>query len=133
MIEAILNLVGKIADKFFPDKDIKLKFQHELALEMMREASRENSEFHNFFLQYEGSFNTLPKSMQILRASVRPILTYVSMGAYIWGFLHPETFTPQQMALLNNLLLLMLAFWFGERAVKNLGLVDLLKKGKNAT
>ncbi len=133
MIEAILNLVGKIADKFFPDKDTKLKFQHELALEIMREASRENSEFHNFFLQYEGSFDTLPKPMQLLRASVRPILTYASMGAYIWGFLHPETFTPQQMALLNNLLLLMLAFWFGERAVKNLGLIDLLKKGKNAT
>ena len=131
MIEAILGVVGKVADKFFPDKDTQLKFQHELALEMMREASKESSEFRDFFIKYEGEYKDLPRSMQLLRASVRPILTYVSMGAYIWGFLHPQEFTPQQMALLNNLLLLMLAFWFGERAVKNLGLVDLLKKGRD--
>ncbi len=131
MIEAILGVVGKVADKFFPDKDTQLKFQHELALEMMREASKESSEFRDFFIKYEGRFADLPRSMQLLRASVRPILTYVSMGAYIWAFLHPQEFTPQQMALLNNLLLLMLAFWFGERAVKNLGLVDLLKRGRD--
>jgi len=130
MVDAILGLVGKVADKFFPDKTQQEKFKHELALEMMREASKENSEFRNFFIKYEGELKDIPKSMQILRTSVRPVLTYVSMGAYIWGFLHPETFTPQQMALLNNLLLLMLAFWFGERAVKNLGLVDVLKGKK---
>ena len=130
MIDAILGLVGKVADKFFPDKTQQEKFKHELALEMMREASKENSELRNFFIKYEGELKDIPKSMQILRTSVRPVLTYVSMGAYIWGFLHPETFTPQQMALLNNLLLLMLAFWFGERAVKNLGLVDVLKGKK---
>jgi len=65
LIDAILGLVGKVADKFFPDKTQQEKFKHELALEMMREASKENSELRNFFIKYEGELKDIPKSMQI--------------------------------------------------------------------
>jgi len=128
MFENMLNLVGKVSDKFFPDKTKELEFKNNLALEMMKEASKENSEFKKFMLGYEGKLEDIPKSMQVLRTSVRPIVTYIVVGAYIYGFLHPTEFTPNQMGTLSSVALLILAFWFGERTLKNLGVVDALTK-----
>jgi len=132
MFESILNVVGKVSDKFFPDKTKELEFKNKLALAMMEEASKDNSEFKKFMLGYEGKLEDIPKSMQILRTSVRPVITYTVVGAYVYGFLHPTAFTVQQMSTLSSVTLLILAFWFGERTIQHLGLVDVLKEKVNA-
>lgn len=68
--------------------------------------------------------------MDIFRRSIRPVLTLAIVGAYLWGFLHPLEFGPAQLDLLRPAMMIVLTAWFGERALKNLGL-DLGKKGAN--
>jgi len=65
--------------------------------------------------------------MDSLRASVRPILTYLLAGAFVYGFV-TRNVEPESLEMLFQLNLLSMGFWYGERALKNLGLN--LEKGK---
>lgn len=61
-------------------------------------------------------------AVRVLRNSVRPIMTYFLAGLYGWGFLHPGMFDADSMTGLFQLNLISLGFWYGERALSNLGL-----------
>ena len=135
LFDALLSLGSTIADKLFPDADKKLetkqqkeKFEQLYRMALLEEASKENSEFRKFMLEYEGRLIDIPRPVQYLRSSVRPVITYAVTGAYVYAFLHPENFTPQQLAMLNTLLLLVNAFWFGEKLITRTGFLDLFKK-----
>jgi len=130
-ISAVFGLVETGMDKFLPDAmsekekaDVALKMKSFVATQV----ASENSDFRNFVLQYEGAAKDIPKSLVWLRSSIRPIITYLSCGAYGYGWLHPEAFTVEQMLLLKPVVLIVLSFWFGEKIITRTGLLDVMKK-----
>lgn len=60
--------------------------------------------------------------MNTIRALIRPLLTVLIVLAYLWAFLHPVIYTPEWLGHLHPALMIVIGFWFGERALKNLGL-----------
>jgi len=136
LLTSLLGIGEKVIDKVVPDKldekekeELKLKFKT-LMFEEMKINIEQDENFRNFMLNYEGKLADIPKPIQYLRSSVRPVLTYVITGAYIYGFLYPEKFTPEQMMILKPAMLLALSFWFGERLLTRTGLTDVLNKNK---
>lgn len=59
--------------------------------------------------------------VEMVQALVRPVVTFVLVGAFVWGFtkglIEPQVFVP--------ILVLVAEFWFLERAI-----VKALKNGK---
>ncbi len=90
----------------------------ELALEEARTqaalALQEDDSLRGFMLAYEGRAETLPLAVQVLRASVRPILSYLLVASTAWLVWNGRAIPVE----LHQLDLLCLAFWFGERAVR---------------
>ena len=123
----ILGIADKVLDRVIPDPEARAKAKLEFAQQASKLGQEEIKEFHDFVVQYEGAGEKVHPIIQILRGSVRPLMTYALAGAYIYGFLHPATFTPDVMQGLFQLNLISLGFWYGERALKNLGL-NLSKK-----
>ena len=101
------------------------KEKAKLAAQVMlhQQAMSENSEFNKFMLDYEGAAKDLPKAIQVLRASVRPLLTYLLIGTTVWLVWGGKEIP----TMLYQLDMLCCIFWFGERAVKN---VLKAKQGK---
>lgn len=130
-LTAVFNLVNKGVDKFLPDKMSEVEkttLQNQMTMFMMTESKKEGSAFNQFVLDYEGAAKDHGPFIKWLRGVIRPILTIIIFAAYIWGWAHPGIWTVQQMAMLNPAFLIVLAFWFGERAVKNTGIIDVLKR-----
>lgn len=105
-----------------PDPDAKQKAR----LEIVAEIQKAEAGFRQFVVSYEGAAKDVHISIQILRGTVRPVLTYFLAGAFIYGFL-TRNVDKDTMEMLWQLNLLSLGFWYGERALKNLGL-DFGKK-----
>ena len=130
-LTAVFDLVKTGVDKFLPDKmseNEKVTLQNQMTMFMMEESRKLGSEFNNFVLDYEGAAKDHGPFIKWLRGVIRPVLTIAISGAYIWGWANPNTWTVEQMAMLNPAFLIVLAFWFGERAIKNTGIIDILKK-----
>ncbi|MCB1048312.1 MAG: hypothetical protein KDC10_14050 [Calditrichaeota bacterium] len=127
VIEGVMGLVKSVLPRFVSDKDATAKLEQALEMELLKASQDEKNSFYQFILGYEGKASEMPRFVQIFRGIIRPSLTCLIVGAYVWAFLHPADFSPQQMGLLHTALMIVLGFWFGERALKNLGL-DLGKK-----
>jgi hypothetical protein len=130
-ITAISDLVKIGFKKFLPDKmgeAERTALENQMEMFIMKEARKTDSAFHNFVLDYEGAAKEHGPFIKWLRGVIRPVLTIVISGAYIWGWMRPGTFTTAQVEVLNPAFLIVLAFWFGERAIKNTGIVDMLRK-----
>ena len=125
MITSLLPILqpalGKVLD-MIPDPEAKEKARQQIELEVQ---TAEGS-FRDFVVAYEGRGEDVHPIIQILRGSVRPVLTYALAGAFIYGFL-TRNIDKDAMEMLWQLNLLSLGFWYGERALKNLGL-DMGKK-----
>lgn len=113
--------LGKVLD-MIPDPEAKEKARQQIELEVQNA----ESSFRDFVVAYEGRGEDVHPVIQILRGSVRPVLTYALAGAFIYGFL-TRNIDKDAMEMLWQLNLLSLGFWYGERALKNLGL-DMGKK-----
>lgn len=98
------------------------------------------SNFRQFVLKYEGSaadYKGVPivgPIILLFRGLVRPLVTVVVV--YLdYEVILGQGYTDLQMELLKAMTMLVLFFWFGERAVKNTGLLDaisrMFKKDKN--
>jgi len=130
-LTAVFDLVKTGVDKFLPDKMSELEkttLENNLTMFMMAESKKEGSQFNQFILDYEGAAKDHGPFIKWLRGSIRPVLTIIISGAYIWGWAHPGTWTSTQMDLLSPAFLIVLSFWFGERAIKNTGIIDILKR-----
>jgi len=130
-LTAVFDLVKVGVDKFLPDKmseNEKVTLQNQMTMFMMEESRKQGSEFNNFVLDYEGAAKDHGPFVKWIRGVIRPALTILISGAYIWGWANPTQWTTDQMAMLNPAFLIVLAFWFGERAVKNTGIIDMLRK-----
>ena len=86
MIQALLPLLqpamGKVLD-LIPDPKAKEKAR----MEMEKEVQKAEGSFRDFVVAYEGRGDQVHWTIQILRGSVRPVLTYLLAGAFIYGFL----------------------------------------------
>ncbi len=130
-VSAVFDLVNTGLDKFVRDK-MSEKDQAELKQNMemfiAKEARSESSAFRDFVVQYEGAAKDVPRLIVILRAMIRPAFT-ILVGWFDFLFFTGQTSTwaPEAIAMLKAINIIVLAFWFGERALKNSGLVDILK------
>lgn len=117
---AAVPLVGKLIDRalsFIPDPEAREKARAAMEADT-REAEMA---FRQFVLEYEGRGDNQPLAIQLLRSSVRPVMTYGLAGAFVYGFLNPDAVDDRSMSMLFNMNLISLGFWYGERALKNLG------------
>lgn len=118
---------GRVLDKVIPDPEARERAKQEFAKQAAEIDQQDLQSFRDFVIAYEGTGDQVHPAIQILRGSVRPILTYFLAGAFIWGFLHPGSYDADTTDLLWKLNLISLGFWYGERALKNLGM-DLGRK-----
>jgi hypothetical protein len=127
-VTAVFNLVNKGLDKFVPDKmDEKDKEELKQNMEMFvaKEARTESSAFRDFVVQYEGAAKDVPRLIVILRSLIRPVFT-ILVGWLDYIYFTGHGFTPEQGDLLKAVNVIVLFFWFGERAVTNSGIVEKL-------
>jgi hypothetical protein len=130
IVESVIDAGKTVLDKFVMDKGEKERMEQEFELGVRKLVMEEDSDFRKFLLDYEGRLIDVPVSIRFLRSSVRPVLTYVITGAYIYGFLMPEVFTEGQMLVLKPAVLMVLGFWFGEKLLSRSGLLDAVKGRK---
>lgn len=123
----LLSVGEKVIDKIWPDPETAAKAKIELANQMANIDIEKDKTFRAFVVAYEGRGDEVHPFIQILRGSVRPVLTYALAAAFLWGFINPGEYDDGTNKLLWQLNLISLSFWYGERALKNLGL-DLSKK-----
>jgi hypothetical protein len=99
-------------------QQLALQMRQEVVAEAqaeMKQTLAEDQSLRDFMLSYEGASKDMPRSIQILRSSVRPVLSYVLVGTTAWLVWCGKVIPTE----LHQLDLLCLAFWFGERAVTN--------------
>lgn len=128
LISPLLDIAGKAFDKIFPDKEAAEKAKLEFARQTAAMEQNDVQSFRDFMVAYEGKGELVHPAIQILRGSVRPILTYFLAGSFVYGFVNPTVIEQDTMTMLFQLNLLSLGFWYGERALKNLGLNMAAKK-----
>jgi hypothetical protein len=122
LLPGLLGIGEKIIDRVIPDPEAAEAAKAQFAREAAKMDQEELQSFQDFIVAYEGSGNEVHPVIQILRGSVRPVLTYCLAGAFVYGFVRPDVIDQETMTLLFQLNLLSLGFWFGERALRNLGL-----------
>jgi len=62
-----------------------------------------------------------------IKASIRPILTYLFTFLYIYAFIYREHLKDVYISGLNTIMVTIIIFWFGERLMRNSGITDFLK------
>ena len=138
-ITAVTDLVKTGLNKFVRDKvdeGTMAQIDNNFQAHILTEARKSNSAFRDFVLKYEGSAEDYTKIkffgplLLLIRGIVRPgvtaaviyfdaqYFTVVKAGAETW----PEGVA--QILLWMNVLVL--GFWFGERALKNTGIIESL-------
>jgi hypothetical protein len=118
LLEPVTEVVGKAMDHYLPPsmsdqerEDVKLKTQAMVS----QQFQAEESSFRNFVLDYEGRAKDMPPSIQVLRASVRPLITYLITGTIAWLVWNGKVIPTE----LHQLALVCLTFWFGDKTVRN--------------
>jgi len=129
-LPSLLKIGEKVIDRAIPDPEQAEKAKAEFIKHARELDASEISNFRDFVVAYEGTGDKVHPIIQILRGSVRPILTYFLAGTFVYGFANPNAISSETMTMLFQLNLLSLGFWFGERALRNLGL-DISTLGKS--
>lgn len=132
-ISIIGDLVGKALDKIAGDKmsDAE-KAQVQLVIQ---EGLRESEDaFRDFVIEHTGAAKDMPRSVQILRGMIRPVVTLWAFGLLNWVLwlafnadlarLDAATFSVKVVFALN---IITLVFWFGDKALQRSGLIEVFK------
>ena len=90
IVSSLIPVVSKVIDKALPDPKEQAKAKLLITKELQNAEFQKEKVFSDFVVAYEGSADQIPKFILILRSSVRPILTYVLAGLFIYGFLNPD-------------------------------------------
>ena len=76
---------------------------------------------------------TSPEWVLNLKASIRPVLTYVFTLLYVYIFFKKDDMPDLYISGINNIMIVIIIFWFGERLIRNTGITDfLLNYGKSS-
>jgi len=126
-ITGVINLGKTFLDKFVADKDQKIKLTHDFELFALQEATKQDGIFREFVLKYEGAAKDVPKIVVLFRSLIRPLFTCaVGYFDYIFFTGNTTTWAPEAIGLLKAVNVIVLIFWFGERAVTNSGIIEKL-------
>ncbi|MEM1268431.1 MAG: hypothetical protein AAGI08_00150 [Bacteroidota bacterium] len=145
LVSPVTRIIEQVIDKVAGDKmdeaeRAQLKFEAAKAAAEALQAEEES--FRAFVLDYEGSASDMPRAIQVLRGSVRPVLTYALAVAFIVvqlaSFFDAQAeWTPEQMGRLDRLAemlykvnLVSLGFWYGERLLTRTGLFQLFRNAQ---
>ena len=139
-IPIIGSIIEKVMDKVAPDKlsdEQRLRLQAEVEKALREDDADIDKAFREFVVQYEGAAVDMPRFIQVLRGSVRPVLTYAA--TFYFGYIVHMWLTSGTMPGNSELAIklvfyvttLMLFFWFGERAVQRSGVGEFLKDWGN--
>jgi len=133
-ITAGIDLIKMFGNKFLADKmseEEKAQLEMQATMFVTQEARKADSSFRDFIGAYEGAAKDVPRLIVIFRSLIRPAFT-ILVGYLDWIYFTGAAsgWTDEQGALLKAINIIVLMFWFGERAVKNSGVIDLLIKKK---
>jgi hypothetical protein len=122
LLAPLVGVGEKVIDKIWPDPETAARAKIELANELANIDLKQDQSFRDFIVAYEGRGDQVHPIIQILRGSVRPVITYTLAGFFLYGFVQgPSGTDPDTMTMLWQLNLISMGFWYGERALKNLG------------
>ena len=131
--EIITDLIKVGLDKFVPDKmdeADKKQLESNMVQFVSNQAFQQNSDFRKFIVEYEGAAKDVPVVIVYFRSLIRPIFTCL-VGYLDFLYFTSTTMTGDQADLLKAVNIIVLTFWFGERAITNSGIIDkLLSRGK---
>ena len=130
-VSAVFDLVNTRLDKFVRDK-MSEKDQAELKQNMemfiAKEARTESSAFRDIVVQYEGAAKDVPRLIVVFRSLIRPLFTFLVGWLDYRFFTGPPPPGARSHCHAQGHQRHRAAFWFGERALKNSGLIDILRK-----
>jgi len=128
------DVIGFLGSRFFPEKmsETQRAEMEQAAVQFVAEqAHKEDSSFRDFVVAYEGSardYKSIPivgPIVLLLRGLIRPVFTVlVGYLDYLYFTGSATLFTADQGALIKVVNIIILTFWFGERAITNSGIVD---------
>lgn len=127
-ITGIISLINKGLDKFVMDKGQKEELSANMEVFAMQESTKQDGIFREFVIKYEGAAKDVPKLIVYLRALIRPIFT-IMIGYIDWIFFVGSVgviWSPEKVDLLKYINVIVLFFWFGEKAVVRSGIVGML-------
>lgn len=129
-LTAIIEGGKTVLNKILPDKmseSEKATISTNYELQMTKLAMTGDRNFRNFVLGYEGTAKDIPKGLVWIRSAIRPAFTImVGYIDYLY-FASINTFTLEQSSLLKAINIIVLGFWFGEKALQRSGIIDVLK------
>lgn len=132
--EVITGLIKTGLDKFIGDKmdeGDKKQLEADMVQFVSNQAFQQNSDFRKFIVEYEGAAKDVPKLIVYFRSLIRPVFT-VLVGYLDFLYFTSLTMTGDQADLLKAVNIIVLTFWFGERAITNSGIIDkLLARNKS--
>lgn len=135
------NAIKPILDKFIGDK---MSDSEKALLVMEAEKAARNAllqeqdQFNQFVIEHTGAAKDMPRFIQILRGSVRPVITYAAFGVFAWFswwvFNNIVTITnPDQLVIIHEVqsttkgvLFIVLVFWFGDRLLTRTGVGQVI-------
>ena len=136
-LTAILDTGKTVLNKFVADKmpEVdRLKLENDFELETRRQAANETSDFYKFVTDYAGSatdYKDIPvigPLMLLIRGLVRPSITYAT-AYFDWIlFTGGADWSPEKIALLGKINIIVLAFWFGDRIINSSGVANIIDK-----
>ena len=129
----ITDIAGKVLNKVVGDKaseEQKLKFE----LDLLSALNDQEDEFLAFVVEHSGAAKDMPKSIQILRGCVRPLITIWAFGLFNWSMwfifntveLDHVDRAIFVIKLVFGLNLVTLGFWFGTKALERSGIAQIL-------
>jgi len=130
-ITAVVDLIKTGLDKFVPtamSESDKEKLKADLTMHVVDQANTEESTFRTFVIDYEGSAEKVPVFIITIRALIRPLFT-VAVGYFdfLYFYFPANIWAIEKVDLLKAINLIVLIFWFGEKAIANSGIIDVLK------
>jgi len=106
VVDLVKGVLSKVMEKDKVD-EIAKDLPEAIELEL-----KENEDFRRFVLAYEGTFSELPRSIGIIRALVRPTVTWAFVVAIIYGTIVGQL--PWEF--IGGIGSTIFAFWFKERS-----------------
>jgi hypothetical protein len=137
-LTAGLSLGKTIINKLFRDKVDEgelMRLQTAAELAVMENSREEKSDFRSFIVKYEGAAKDykdiwlVGPIVLLFRGLIRPVITImVGYLDFVYITTSGTSFTPEQSDLLKAMTVIVFMFWFGERMVKNTGLIEAVGK-----
>lgn len=120
VVEGTFDIFKDWIKRKFPDPAEQKKAEQEFEKYISDERQADIEAFNKFVIDYEGSGKDVTPWLQNYRGSVRPTITYALIVAFVVGIF--DNWPEEYIDLIYKLNLISMSFWYGERALKNLGL-----------